>query len=94
MSFANFSAAAVATDAPRNRKGQRRGTEPIDYSMQPLSTDAAARTKLGQRLAMLARLVDGTLEGAHEVEGVVVGDNLYLLRAHPQQLSRLSLLNC
>jgi hypothetical protein len=49
---------------------------------------------LGQRLAMLARLMDGSLEGAHEVEGVVVGDDLYVLRAHPQQLSRLSLLNC
>jgi hypothetical protein len=61
---------------------------------QPLSTDEEARVKLGQRLAMLARLMDGSLEGAHEVEGVVVGDDLYVLRAHPQQLSRLSLLNC
>jgi hypothetical protein len=48
---------------------------------QTLSTDALARETLGRRLAMLSRLLEGTLNGPQEVHGLVHENNIYIVKA-------------
>mmetsp|Transcript_34823 Transcript_34823/g.65560 ORF Transcript_34823/g.65560 Transcript_34823/m.65560 type:complete len:1151 (+) Transcript_34823:115-3567(+) len=75
--YANFSTALTVGDDGVVT------TSLVDYSAQPLSTDPQACVNLGQRLTIVSRLLEGSLEGAQEVEGAIVGDELYILRTRP-----------
>ena len=79
LAFANFSQAL----RPAAAGGISRCT--LDYSLIPLSCDAEARKELGARLARIGRQVEEALQGPQDIEGAVVGKDIYLVQARPQQ---------
>jgi phosphoglucan,water dikinase len=83
LAFANFSQAL----RPAAAGGVSRET--VDYSRIPLSCDAAARKELGGRLARIGRQVEEALDGPQDIEGAVVGKEIYLVQARAQQGARL-----
>ena len=58
---------------------------PVDYSKVELSLSADARQKLGQRLAAIGRFVEEALGKPQDIEGAVVGNEIYLVQSRPQQ---------
>jgi phosphoglucan,water dikinase len=79
LAFASFSHAL--------RPGPEAGLvrETIDYSRVPFSADLRTRRELAARLAALAVRVEQALGGPQDIEGVVAGDEIYLVQARPQQ---------
>ena len=61
-------------------------SETVDYSAQPLSADAAARKKLGARLAAIGAALEAEYGAPQDVEGTVVGDDVYIVQSRPQPL--------
>ena len=57
----------------------------VDYSHIALSCEADARQRLGKRLASIAQVVEHALQKPQDIEGVVVGEEIYLVQARPQQ---------
>jgi len=78
MAFASFSHAAW----PDPAGGLTRRT--VDYSTVALSTDEGFRDRLGRRLATIGRFVEEAMGGPQDIEGVVVGEKIYLVQARPQ----------
>lgn len=79
LAFASFSDAL----RPNPAGGLVRKT--VDYSRVPLTRDRKVRENLGQRLAAIAQLVETAFHGPQDIEGVVKGDDIYLVQARPQQ---------
>jgi len=78
MAFASFSHAAW----PDPAGGLTRRT--VDYSTVALSTDEGFRDRLGRHLATIGRFVEEAMGGPQDIEGVVVGEKIYLVQARPQ----------
>jgi phosphoglucan,water dikinase len=83
LAFANFSQAL----RPAAAGGVSRET--VDYSRIPLSCDAEARKELGARLARIGGRVEEAFDGPQDIEGAVVGKELYLVQARAQQGARI-----
>ena len=79
LALANFSHALW----PNPAGGVRRET--VDYSQIELSRDSDARNALGKRLAAVARFVEEAFQKPQDIEGAVVGDEIYLVQSRPQQ---------
>jgi phosphoglucan,water dikinase len=79
LAFANFSEAIW----PNPAGGLIRKT--VDYSEVELSRDTALRKTLGRRLAAISRFVEKALKTPQDIEGALVGDEIYLVQARPQQ---------
>jgi len=79
LALANFSHALL----PDPAGGVRRAV--VDYSQISLSRDADARKQLGKRLAAVARFVEEAFQKPQDIEGAVVGDEIYLVQSRPQQ---------
>lgn len=60
--------------------------ETVDYSAQPLSVDVAARNALGARLAAIGAVLEAEYESPQDVEGTVVGEQVYIVQTRPQPL--------
>jgi phosphoglucan,water dikinase len=78
LSFANFSHTLVVTETGAMKRV-------VDYSQVGLSTDFGELKRLGTRLAAIGRLVADAFEAPQDIEGVVVGSDVYLVQARPQQ---------
>jgi phosphoglucan,water dikinase len=57
----------------------------VDYSSVSLSADPDARKTLGRRLASVGRLVEEAFGRPQDIEGAVVGDDIYLVQTRPAQ---------
>lgn len=79
LALANFSHALRLDPAG----GVRRAV--VDYSQISLSRDGDARKQLGKRLAAIARFVEEALQKPQDIEGAVVGDEIFLVQSRPQQ---------
>jgi phosphoglucan, water dikinase len=79
LAFASFSHALFP--APADGVGERT----LDYSQVTLSCDAAARRALGRRLCFIGKFVEEALGQPQDIEGAVVGNDIYLVQARPQQ---------
>jgi len=79
LALANFSHAL----RPDPAGGVRRAV--VDYSQISLSCDGDARKQLGKRLAASARFVEEALQKPQDIEGAVVGDEIFLVQSRPQQ---------
>jgi len=79
LAFANFSQALW----PGPGTGLTRAT--VDYSGVELSHDATARRRLGKNLAAIACLVENAFQRPQDIEGALVGDQIYLMQTRPQQ---------
>jgi phosphoglucan,water dikinase len=79
LAFANFSRALWPDPAG--------GVAPkiVDYSRIALTCEAGARKSLGSRLALIAQAVESAFQKPQDIEGVVVGTEIYLVQARPQQ---------
>jgi len=60
--------------------------ETVDYSKQPLTVDASARAALGLRLAAIGAALEAEYGAPQDVEGAVVGDNVFIVQSRPQPL--------
>jgi phosphoglucan,water dikinase len=78
LAYANFS------QASRPRPGGGLRHETVDYSREELSWDGAARQALGRRLAGIGRFVEQALRQPQDIEGALVGSQIYLVQARPQ----------
>ena len=87
LAFANFGQAA----RPNPGGGIKRET--VDYSRIDLSREAAAREKLGRRLAQIGAFVEQALGKPQDIEGAVVNDEICLVQARAQQGLPRSLAN-
>jgi len=77
MGFASFSQAIW----PDPAGGLIRKT--VDYTTIFLSTHEGLRNRLGRRLGTIAQFVEGVLEGPQDVEGLVLGGQIYLVQSRP-----------
>ncbi|HEX8947708.1 MAG TPA: PEP/pyruvate-binding domain-containing protein, partial [Dissulfurispiraceae bacterium] len=59
--------------------------ETIDYSDVRLSKDGAYRNFMGKRLGAIGQFVENALGCPQDIEGVVSGDEIYLVQSRPQQ---------
>jgi phosphoglucan,water dikinase len=51
----------------------------------PLSRDLPVAAALGKRLAALARVIEEEFGSPQDIEGAIVGDQVYLVQSRPQQ---------
>ena len=79
LAFANFSC-ALRPDAAGGTSMAR-----VRYSEMPLSRDLPVAAALGKRLAALARVIEEEFGSPQDIEGAIVGDQVYLVQSRPQQ---------
>jgi len=79
LAFANFSRALWPDPAG--------GVAPkiVDYSRIDMSCEADVLRRLGRRLASIAQVVEMAFQKPQDIEGVVAGEEIYLVQARPQQ---------
>jgi phosphoglucan,water dikinase len=79
LAFANFSQALWPDPAG--------GVVPkiVDYSRIAMSCEGDARRRLGSRFASIAQVVEKAFQKPQDIEGVLVGAEIYLVQARPQQ---------
>jgi len=58
--------------------------ETINYAKIDFSTKAAIREAVGRRLTAISRYVEASLQGPQDLEGAIIGQDIYLLQARPQ----------
>ena len=61
-------------------------TVAVDYSRQELSTDREQRDTLGRRLAAVGAALEAEYGAPQDIEGCVVGDDVYIVQSRPQPL--------
>jgi phosphoglucan,water dikinase len=59
--------------------------EILDYSRVPLSAEPTAAVRLANRLGQLAEWLETELGAPQDVEGVIVGETVYVVQSRPQQ---------
>jgi phosphoglucan, water dikinase len=79
LAFASFSQALW----PASIGGVTRRV--LDYSQVELSRNSELRRMLGRRLASIASFVEAAFCRPQDIEGAVVGDDIYLVQARSQQ---------
>ena len=78
IAFANFSH-AIWPD-----KAEGLFSKIVDYSGIAISMNAELRKTLGNRLADIGRFVEEAFGQPQDIEGVVIGDDIYLVQSRPQ----------
>jgi len=78
LGFASFNYAL------RPGRGKELRREAIDYSTVAFSQDAATRQKFASRFASIARKVERAFGCPQDVEGAILGDEIYLVQSRPQ----------
>jgi phosphoglucan,water dikinase len=69
----------------RPAAGGKPTKERLNYGTVSLSTEAAAAEVLGRRFAAIASFLEQRLGRPQDVEGVVTGDDIYLVQSRAQQ---------
>ena len=59
-------------------------TRVIDYSRQQLSVSSDARVALGRQIGAVASCMERAFGGPQDVEGCLVGEELYVVQTRPQ----------
>jgi len=79
LAFANFSRALWPDPAGGIVPGI------VDYSRIALSCEHDARQRLGRRLASIGQAVENAFRKPQDIEGIGVGEEIYLVQSRPQQ---------
>lgn len=58
----------------------------VDYSKKPLTIDPVFRQNLGRRLAAVGFFLEQKFSGPQDVEGCLVGKEIYIVQTRPQPL--------
>ncbi|XP_057798732.1 phosphoglucan, water dikinase, chloroplastic [Salvia miltiorrhiza] len=84
LAFANFSEEMVV------RSGGPVDGEVIkltvDYSKKPLTIDPSFRQQLGRRLGVVGFFLEQKFDGPQDIEGCLVGKDIYIVQTRPQPL--------
>lgn len=56
----------------------------LDYSKQEVSWSSDARQALGQKLVRVGRVLEDAFGGAQDVEGGLIGDQVFVVQTRPQ----------
>ncbi|CAH8382078.1 unnamed protein product [Eruca vesicaria subsp. sativa] len=84
LAFANFSEELlVLGKGPADGKYVRLT---VDYSKKRLTVDSVFRQKLGQRLGSVGFFLERNFGCAQDVEGCLVGEDVYIVQSRPQPL--------
>uniref|UniRef100_K3YQ81 Uncharacterized protein n=1 Tax=Setaria italica TaxID=4555 RepID=K3YQ81_SETIT len=82
LAFANFSEEMVVlTSGPADGEVVRLT---VDYSKKTLSVDATFRRQFGQRLAAIGQYLEQKFGSAQDVEGCLVGKDIFIVQSRPQ----------
>jgi phosphoglucan,water dikinase len=79
LAFADFST-ALWPDASEGIRSKR-----VDYAKVAITTDNNFRKRLGRRLAKVGRFVEQSFGRPQDIEGVIAGDEIWLVQSRPQQ---------
>ncbi len=79
LAFANFSYGTYID------KDGKLSPEVLDYSKIKLSISDEFRVRLGKRLSNIGQFVEKAFKKPQDIEGVVVGDDIFLVQSRPQQ---------
>ncbi|XAR58188.1 Phosphoglucan, water dikinase [Bertholletia excelsa] len=58
----------------------------VDYSKKPLTVDPIFRQQLGRRLCAVGFFLERKFGGPQDIEGCVVGNDIYIVQTRPQPL--------
>ncbi|CAH2044473.1 unnamed protein product [Thlaspi arvense] len=84
LAFANFSEELlVSGTGPADGKYVRLT---VDYSKKRLTVDSVFRQQLGQRLGSVGFFLERNFGCAQDVEGCLVGEDVYIVQSRPQPL--------
>ncbi|XP_048629319.1 phosphoglucan, water dikinase, chloroplastic-like [Brassica napus] len=84
LAFANFSEELlVSGKGPADGKYVRLT---VDYSKKRLTVDSVFRQRLGQRLGSVGFFLERNFGCAQDVEGCLVGEDVYIVQSRPQPL--------
>ncbi|KAG2301304.1 hypothetical protein Bca52824_029955 [Brassica carinata] len=84
LAFANFSEELLVSGrGPADGKYVRLT---VDYSKKRLTVDSVFRQKLGQRLGSVGFFLERNFGCAQDVEGCLVGEDVYIVQSRPQPL--------
>ncbi|KAK9146046.1 hypothetical protein Sjap_005949 [Stephania japonica] len=82
LAFANFSEELlVLSSGPADGEVIRL---PVDYSKKPLTLDPIFRRQLGQRLCAVGFFLERKFGCAQDVEGCIVGKDIFIVQTRPQ----------
>lgn len=56
----------------------------VNYSTVELSTNEGFINRLGRRLGTIAQFVEDALREPQDIEGLILGDQIYLVQSRPQ----------
>jgi phosphoglucan,water dikinase len=78
---------ACASFSMALRPGSGNGIEHsrINYTQIPLSADPRYARSIGEKLGKIASVLEQSFGAPQDAEGVVIGDQIYLLQSRPQQ---------
>lgn len=83
LAFANFSEQMMVREGSNGADGSVVHAV-VDYSSQPLSTDAEYRHRVGQMLATVGFFLEKHFGVPQDIEGCVIGKDVYIVQARPQ----------
>lgn len=83
LAYANFSEQMLVRDDGVNADGSVVKAV-VDYSSQPLSTDADYRQGIGQSLATVGFFLEKQFGVPQDVEGCIIGKDVFIVQARPQ----------
>ncbi len=83
LAFANFSEQMMVQDGANKADGSVVKAL-VDYSSQPLSVDLEFRTRIGQSLATVGFFLEKHFGVPQDIEGCVIGKDVYIVQARPQ----------
>ena len=84
LAFANFSQALGKLGGKQaGKSGSKYGVTPMDYSKQELSTSEEKRAEVGKMLAAAGLDLEEAFGGPHDVEGGLVGDDIFIVQEPP-----------
>jgi phosphoglucan,water dikinase len=82
LAFANFSEElVVGASGPADGEVM---SLTVDYSLKPLTVDPVFRRQLGQRLGSVGFFLEQKFGGPQDVEGCVVGKDIFIVQTRPQ----------
>lgn len=82
LAFANFSEEMLVTGSAAADGEVIRLT--VDYSKKPLTVDPVFRRQLSQRLCAVGTFLEKKFGGPQDIEGCVVGKDVYIVQSRPQ----------
>ncbi|KAL2649665.1 hypothetical protein R1flu_017793 [Riccia fluitans] len=83
LAFANFSEELIVRAGEKTADGKM-VAQVADYSTKTLSVDGSYRKQIGQSLATIGFFLEQKFGAPQDIEGCIVGKDIYIVQARPQ----------